>query len=138
MRNACWALAAAVVLTGCGDDEQPLSPDLSARAMAAGARVTTSADAGPGSFRAALDLASQDPSISRITIADGISSIAPFAAEVLGSFGQPAAVTTESDVAETVWRAATDSTGQIRFPAGPDAVALARREGDLARAADML
>jgi hypothetical protein len=39
---------------------------------------------------------------------------------------QPAAVTTESDVAEGVWRAANDSSGTLRFPAGPDAVALAR------------
>ena len=29
-------------------------------------------------------------------------------------------------VAEAVWRAASDSTGQLRFPAGPDAVALAK------------
>jgi hypothetical protein len=35
-------------------------------------------------------------------------------------------VTTESDVGEVVWRAANDSTGQLRFPAGADAVALAQ------------
>jgi len=35
-------------------------------------------------------------------------------------------VTTELDVAEVVWRAANDATGQLRFPAGPDAVALAQ------------
>src|SRR5688572_1138791 len=51
---------------------------------------------------------------------------APFAEEVFASFGQPAAVTRESDVAEGVWRAANDATGKLRFPAGPDAVALAR------------
>ena len=34
--------------------------------------------------------------------------------------------TTESDVAEAVYRAATDLSGQLRFPAGPDAVALAQ------------
>ena len=38
---------------------------------------------------------------------------------------EPPLVTTESDVAEAVWRAANDATGQLRFPAGPDAVALA-------------
>src|SRR5262249_34958571 len=38
----------------------------------------------------------------------------------------PAAVTTEFDVAEAVWRAANDASGQLRFPAGADAVALAR------------
>src|SRR5688572_19824234 len=51
---------------------------------------------------------------------------APFAQRVFASFGQPGAVTTESDVAEVVWRAANDATGQLRFPAGADAVALAQ------------
>jgi hypothetical protein len=35
-------------------------------------------------------------------------------------------VTSATDVAEGVWRAANDTSGQLRFPAGPDAVALAR------------
>ena len=52
---------------------------------------------------------------------------APFARQIFASIGQPALVTTESDVAEAVWRAANDSSGQLRFPAGPDAVALASR-----------
>ena len=51
---------------------------------------------------------------------------APFAGRIFASLGQPAAVTSEPDVAEAVWRAANDSTGTLRFPAGPDAVALAR------------
>ncbi|MBQ8102100.1 MAG: SDR family oxidoreductase [Afipia sp.] len=51
---------------------------------------------------------------------------APFAQQVFAAFTQPAAVTTESDVAEAVWRAANDATGQLRFPAGADAVALAQ------------
>jgi len=51
---------------------------------------------------------------------------APFAQRVLADFEQPAAVTHESDVADAVWRAANDATGQLRFPAGPDAVALAQ------------
>ena len=50
---------------------------------------------------------------------------APFAQRVLADFEQPAAVTNPSDVAEAVWRAANDASGQLRFPAGPDAVALA-------------
>lgn len=59
---------------------------------------------------------------------DGLipEAYAPFAQSVFASFAQPAAVTRESDVAEAVWRAASDSTGQLHFPAGPDAVALAR------------
>ena len=40
----------------------------------------------------------------------------------LAAFTQPAAVTTESDVAEAVWRAAQDTSGQLRFRAGADAV----------------
>jgi NAD(P)-dependent dehydrogenase (short-subunit alcohol dehydrogenase family) len=51
---------------------------------------------------------------------------APFAQRIFASLGQPAAVTTESDVAQMVWRAANDATGQLRFPAGADAVALAQ------------
>jgi hypothetical protein len=49
-----------------------------------------------------------------------------YANYVLGEFARPAAVTTASDVAETVFQAATDVTGRLRFPAGPDAVALAQ------------
>ena len=51
---------------------------------------------------------------------------APFAEQVLGAFAAPARVTAPADVAEAVWRAAHDTTGQLRFPAGPDAVALAQ------------
>jgi len=51
---------------------------------------------------------------------------ATFANPILASFAQVSAVTTESDVAEAVWRAANDASGQLRFPAGADAVALAQ------------
>jgi short-subunit dehydrogenase len=51
---------------------------------------------------------------------------APFAQRVMAGVQQPTAVTQPSDVAEAVWRAAHDQTGQLRFPAGPDAVALAQ------------
>lgn len=51
---------------------------------------------------------------------------ARFAQGIFASFGQQSAVTTESDVAEVVWRAANDKSGQLRFPAGADAVALAQ------------
>lgn len=51
----------------------------------------------------------------------------PFAQPILATFArQPAVFTTEADVAEAVWRAANVMSGQLRFPAGPDAVALAR------------
>jgi short-subunit dehydrogenase len=59
---------------------------------------------------------------------DGLipEAYAPFAQPIFAAFAEPAAVTTESDVADAVWRAATDASGQLRFPAGADAVALAR------------
>ncbi|HEY2517829.1 MAG TPA: SDR family NAD(P)-dependent oxidoreductase [Polyangiaceae bacterium] len=50
----------------------------------------------------------------------------PFATPIFEAFAKPGAVTKESDVAEAVWRAANDTTGQLRFPAGPDALALAQ------------
>jgi len=51
---------------------------------------------------------------------------APLAQRVFASLSQGAtAVTTESDVAEAVWRAANDASGQLRFAAGADALALA-------------
>jgi NAD(P)-dependent dehydrogenase (short-subunit alcohol dehydrogenase family) len=50
----------------------------------------------------------------------------PFTDRILAAFSEQHTVTVESDVAETVWRAANDRTGQLRFPAGPDAVALAQ------------
>jgi NAD(P)-dependent dehydrogenase (short-subunit alcohol dehydrogenase family) len=51
---------------------------------------------------------------------------APFAQRVLGDFTQVSVVTRESDVAEVVYRAANDTSEQLRFPAGADAVALAQ------------
>jgi NAD(P)-dependent dehydrogenase (short-subunit alcohol dehydrogenase family) len=53
---------------------------------------------------------------------------APFAQSVFASFTQATAVTKESDVAEVVWRAASDESAQLRYPAGADAVALARAD----------
>jgi short-subunit dehydrogenase len=49
-----------------------------------------------------------------------------FAGRVMADFQQPTVVTHPSHVAEATWRAANDDTGQLRFPAGPDAVALAQ------------
>ena len=51
---------------------------------------------------------------------------ASFAQPIFAAFAKPAMVTKETDVAEAVWRAANDTSGQLRFPAGPDAVALAQ------------
>jgi NAD(P)-dependent dehydrogenase (short-subunit alcohol dehydrogenase family) len=57
---------------------------------------------------------------------DGLvpEAYAPFARRIFASLGGQTAVTTEADVAEGVWRAANDASGQLRFPAGADAVAL--------------
>lgn len=51
---------------------------------------------------------------------------APYAHSVFASFAQIGAVTTEVDVAQAVWQAATGRDAQLRFPAGADAVALAQ------------
>ncbi|MET0497454.1 MAG: SDR family oxidoreductase [Steroidobacteraceae bacterium] len=51
---------------------------------------------------------------------------APFAQEIFKSLAHMTDVTRETDVAEAVWRAANDKSGQLRFPAGADAVALAQ------------
>jgi len=59
---------------------------------------------------------------------DGLipETYASFAQSVFASFAHPGAVTSASDVAEEVWRAANDVSEQLRFPAGADAVALAQ------------
>jgi NAD(P)-dependent dehydrogenase (short-subunit alcohol dehydrogenase family) len=52
---------------------------------------------------------------------------APLAQRAFSALGREAApVTVATDVAEVVWQAVNDSTGKLRFPAGADAVALAR------------
>jgi NAD(P)-dependent dehydrogenase (short-subunit alcohol dehydrogenase family) len=51
---------------------------------------------------------------------------AAFAQPIFAAFSKPAAVTTEADVAEAVWQAANDTSDRLHFPAGPDAVALAK------------
>ncbi|MEV0597241.1 SDR family oxidoreductase [Nonomuraea cavernae] len=50
----------------------------------------------------------------------------PWAKKTMDDFTGQDLYTKESDVAETVWRAVHDTTGQLRFPAGPDAVRLAQ------------
>jgi NAD(P)-dependent dehydrogenase (short-subunit alcohol dehydrogenase family) len=49
---------------------------------------------------------------------------APFAQAIFAGLGNLTAVTTAEDVAQAVWRAANDATGQLRYPAGADAIAL--------------
>jgi NAD(P)-dependent dehydrogenase (short-subunit alcohol dehydrogenase family) len=59
------------------------------------------------------------------TIGDIPEPYAPFAERVMAGVHQRSEVTREADVAEAIWRAAHDTTGRLRFPAGADAVALA-------------
>jgi NAD(P)-dependent dehydrogenase (short-subunit alcohol dehydrogenase family) len=49
---------------------------------------------------------------------------AALARPMFAAVANPAATTTAADVAETIWRAVNDTDGQLRFPAGPDAIAL--------------
>lgn len=51
---------------------------------------------------------------------------ADFAQPILDAFANPPMTTKEGDVAEAVWSAVDDTTGTLHFPAGDDAVALAR------------
>jgi NAD(P)-dependent dehydrogenase (short-subunit alcohol dehydrogenase family) len=51
-----------------------------------------------------------------------------FAQDVFTSFTQIQDYTKEVDVAEAVWKAANDQTGQLSFPAGLDALALSKRK----------
>jgi NAD(P)-dependent dehydrogenase (short-subunit alcohol dehydrogenase family) len=50
---------------------------------------------------------------------------AALAQTIFAQWGQSSEVTQAQDVAEAVWRAATDPTAPVRIPAGADAVALA-------------
>lgn len=51
---------------------------------------------------------------------------ADYARPIFAAFANPPLATRESDVAEAVWLAANDASGRLRYPAGADAVALAR------------
>lgn len=53
---------------------------------------------------------------------------AGYAQRVFAMLTQGKTFTAETDVAEAVWRAATEVDGPLRRPAGADAVALARRD----------
>jgi len=53
-------------------------------------------------------------------------SYAAFAEPIFAGFANPALTTRETDVAEAIWQATNDSSDRLHFPAGADAVALAR------------
>lgn len=52
-----------------------------------------------------------------------------FAAPIFAKFGLPQLTTRETDVAQAIWEAVHDTSGQLRFPAGADAVRLAQGGG---------
>ena len=63
---------------------------------------------------------------SELNIADLIpAAYQSFAEPIFAAFAKPTLTTKESDVAEAAWAAANDVSDRLRFPAGPDAVALA-------------
>lgn len=51
---------------------------------------------------------------------------ADFARPILEGFATPGLTTTAGDVAQAIWDALHDATGQMHFPAGADALALAQ------------
>lgn len=62
---------------------------------------------------------------SELPIADLIPApYADAARPIFEGYASPSLTTREIDVAEAIWRAAHDTTGQLRFPAGADALAL--------------
>lgn len=62
---------------------------------------------------------------TKLSIADLIpEAYAEIARPIFKGFAAPSLTTREVDVAEAVWSAVNDTTGQLRFPAGADAVAL--------------
>jgi NAD(P)-dependent dehydrogenase (short-subunit alcohol dehydrogenase family) len=61
---------------------------------------------------------------TELSIADLIPpAYADFARPIFAAFAAPSVTTREIDVAKAIWHAANDTTGQQRFPAGPDAMA---------------
>jgi NAD(P)-dependent dehydrogenase (short-subunit alcohol dehydrogenase family) len=65
--------------------------------------------------------------------AERISGLIPetymaFAQPIFASYAEPGPTTTEQDVALAVWDAVNDTTAQLQFPAGADAVALAQSQ----------
>ncbi|WP_342449608.1 SDR family NAD(P)-dependent oxidoreductase [Falsiroseomonas frigidaquae] len=62
-----------------------------------------------------------------VPVADLIpEAYADFAAPIFAAFARPALTTRETDVAAAIWAAVHDTAGQLRFPAGADAMALAK------------
>ncbi|MBA3260695.1 MAG: hypothetical protein H0T68_14675 [Gemmatimonadales bacterium] len=78
LRAMSIAAVIAAATAACTDEaDTPLEPASSASVTAAGAaQVTTNADAGPGSFRRAVDRANENPAIGQIRFHAGLGTIA--------------------------------------------------------------
>ncbi len=76
-RSSIIALAAVLTLAACGDQSAtPTSPEPSFAQGGAGSPVvTTNADAGPGSLRAAIEEANSTPSVRRIRFSRNVGQI---------------------------------------------------------------
>jgi hypothetical protein len=75
-RFAGLATAGLLVLSACSDrSAPPLDPSFDASGSGASAAVTSSADDGPGSLRAAIAAANADPSVRVIQLATGLAPI---------------------------------------------------------------
>ena len=82
----------------------------------------------PDSLRALHSIRGRGEYAGQVSIERGSNPLARLCGAIAGlppaMTGAP--TTKETDVAEGVWRAVNDTTGTLRFPAGADAVALAR------------
>jgi hypothetical protein len=75
-RSFRFALGFLVLLAACTDTEpSPMEPAADLSSAGGGVKVTSSADAGPGSFRQAVLDAGADPSIGTIRVEPGIGTI---------------------------------------------------------------
>jgi len=111
-RWSALAAAAAIAVAGCDDAAEsagPLGPTLATASVG----VTSAADAGPGSLRAAVAAASADPVVTRIQLAPGLGTIA---------LAQPIAYTGTQPLAIHGAGAAIDASG---LPAGAEAALVA-------------
>jgi NAD(P)-dependent dehydrogenase (short-subunit alcohol dehydrogenase family) len=106
---------------------QAVIPQMRERRSGAIINVTSSVTLAPMPLAAAYTASKQAIEGFTASLAHELAyfNIRAFAAPIFAAFAHPAMTTKESDVAEAVWAAVHDTAGQLHFPAGPDAVALA-------------
>lgn len=104
-------LAGLLILTAaCSDDtEVPVEPSLG-QLQGSAARVSSNADDGPGSFRAAIDAANADPSVGTIRFAAGLGQIR--LSEPV-TYSGPQALVIEGEGARLIGRGLPDATSAL-------------------------